>query len=100
MNALRIRLWLMLTMCLLVVPSCLQSQGNRSQPRSRNFRFVSGNSALGIPFQEDDGHIFLQVRINNSAPLWFGLDTGATRSIIDKGPADPSNQDQAQTTHL
>lgn len=44
----------------------------------------SGHGALRIPFEEEDGHIFLQVRINNSGPLWFGLDTAATRSIIDK----------------
>lgn len=46
-------------------------------------RFSAGRSALKIPFEEDDGHIFLQVRINDSTPLWFGLDTGAVRSIID-----------------
>ncbi len=88
MNALRIRLWLMFTMCFLVLPSCLWSQGTGSQPTTRSFRFVSGRSALGIPFQEDDGHIFLQVKINNSDPLWFGLDTGATRSIIDRQAAE------------
>ncbi|MGH9906806.1 MAG: aspartyl protease family protein [Pyrinomonadaceae bacterium] len=43
---------------------------------------------MRIPFEEDDGHIFLQVRINDSDPLWFGLDTGAIRSIIDKRAAD------------
>lgn len=55
-----------------------------SKPESqRDYRFASGHSALRIPFEEDDGHIFLQARINNSAPLWFGLDTGAIRSVIE-----------------
>jgi predicted aspartyl protease len=56
-----------------------------SKPESqRDYRVASGHSALRIPFEEDDGHIFLQVRINNSAPLWFALDTGAIRSVVDR----------------
>lgn len=50
----------------------------------QGYRFASGSSALRIPFEEDDGHIFLQARINDSPPLWFGLDTGAIRSVIAK----------------
>jgi hypothetical protein len=79
----------------LIFPSCLRSGGNRNnsepvlaiQTGRSGFRFASGNSARNIPFQEDDGHIFLQVRINNSEPLWFALDTGAIRSIVDKRAA-------------
>src|SRR5215469_16147893 len=83
MNAHRIQLSLTFTVCLLILPPSLRSQGNESQLRTRNFRFVSGDSARDIPFHEDAGHIGLQIRINNSAPLWFALDTGATRSLID-----------------
>lgn len=86
-DGLRIRACLLVLICLAVFASCVQSQGNGSQTESRKFRFDRGNSARDIDFQEDDGHIFLQVRINNSAPLWFGLDTGATHSIIDKRTA-------------
>jgi predicted aspartyl protease len=46
-------------------------------------REKSITSDVRIPFEEADGHIFLKVRINNSGPVWFGLDTGATRSLID-----------------
>ncbi|HZM89339.1 MAG TPA: aspartyl protease family protein [Blastocatellia bacterium] len=53
----------------------------------KDYRFAAGRSALRIPFEEDDGHIFLQARINDSPPLWFGLDTGAIRSVIDRGRA-------------
>ena len=49
----------------------------------KDYRLASGHSALRIPFEEDDGHIFLKVRINDSKPVWFGLDTGATHSLID-----------------
>lgn len=39
--------------------------------------------AVRIPLDEDQGYIFLKVRINNSGPVWFALDTGATHSLID-----------------
>lgn len=76
----------------LVLAISLQSYGCQQFRRyssveaqsQQDYRFASGHSATRIPFEEDDGHIFLQVRINNSDPLWFGLDTGAIRSIIDK----------------
>jgi hypothetical protein len=54
-----------------------------SADEQKDYQLDAGHSALRIPFEEDDGHIFLQARINNSAPLWFGLDTGAMRSVID-----------------
>ena len=54
----------------------------------KNYGFTSGTSALRIPIEEDDGHIFLQVRINDSKPVWFGLDTGATHSLIDRRYAE------------
>jgi hypothetical protein len=54
----------------------------------KNYGFTSGTSALRIPIEEDDGHIFLQVRVNDSKPVWFGLDTGATHSLIDRRYAE------------
>jgi hypothetical protein len=58
-----------------------------STDKSKDYRFTSGRAALRIPFEEDDGHIALQLRINKSAPLRFGLDTGAIRSVIDRRKA-------------
>src|SRR6266852_8083667 len=46
-------------------------------------RFASGNSALGIPFEVSSNVIFLQMRVNGSAPLWFVLDTGAPGTVLD-----------------
>ena len=60
------------------------TDGSVANNGQTDYRFISGHSSLRIPFEEDDGHIFLQVRINDSAPLWFGLDTGAIRSIVDR----------------
>ena len=54
-----------------------------AQDGDKDYRLASGHSALRIPIEEEDGHIFLKVRINHSKPVWFGLDTGATHSLID-----------------
>ncbi len=45
-------------------------------------RFASGESALGIPFELIDDHIYLRVPVNGSPPLSFILDTGASRTIL------------------
>lgn len=48
-------------------------------------RFDSGRSALKIPFDLSNNLVLLQVRVNDSRPLWFILDSGATSSVIDAG---------------
>lgn len=67
------------------------SESNRSettQPaQSNGTRQVSNQPIARLPFEEDDGHIFFQARINGSQPLWFALDTGAIQSVIDEGHA-------------
>jgi predicted aspartyl protease len=50
--------------------------------RSQTVRFGSGRRALGIPFETSNNLIFLQVRVNESGPLWFVLDTGASYTFI------------------
>ena len=45
--------------------------------------FTSGHRALAIPFQLDDGHIYLRVTVNGSPPLSFLLDTGASHTVLD-----------------
>ena len=57
--------------------------GAGASEKPKDYRFTSGQSALNIPFDEDDGHIDLKVRINHSDPCRFGLDTGAIRSVVD-----------------
>ncbi|HEX5854543.1 MAG TPA: retroviral-like aspartic protease family protein, partial [Thermoanaerobaculia bacterium] len=54
-----------------------------ASPPSRPYRFASGRASLQIPFEEDDGHIFVKLRVNDSGPLSFAVDTGAIRSVID-----------------
>ncbi|HKO62419.1 MAG TPA: retropepsin-like aspartic protease [Pyrinomonadaceae bacterium] len=48
--------------------------------------FSSGKSALAIPFELDNNHIYVRVSVNGSRPLSFILDTGA-HSIIDESEA-------------
>jgi predicted aspartyl protease len=51
-------------------------------------RFVSGKSALKIPFELFGNLILLQVRVNDSDALRFILDTGADTSVIDAQRAE------------
>src|SRR5262245_49401151 len=51
-------------------------------------RLASGKSALNVPFKIFNNHIYLQVSVNNSKPLWFLLDTGAG-NIINHRHAQP-----------
>ncbi len=92
----RLSRWLMVTIGLSTLALCVSAlqSAQRSESKSavssqthKDYGFTSGNPSLRIPFEEDDGHIFLRVRINDSSPLWFGLDTGAVRSIIDTNKA-------------
>jgi hypothetical protein len=47
-----------------------------------NYRFASGTSAQGIPFQLSSNFVLVQLRVNNSRPLWFLFSTAST-SVID-----------------
>ncbi|MBO0857564.1 MAG: retroviral-like aspartic protease family protein [Chloracidobacterium sp.] len=55
---------------------------------SRSVRPRNGESARIIPFNRRGNHILLAVRINDSQPLRFVLDTGATASIISQKAAE------------
>lgn len=63
-----------------------QAIRNKPQPKpvipARNYRFASGTSSLGIPFQLSSNFVYVQLRLNNSRPLWFLFSTAST-SVID-----------------
>ena len=46
-------------------------------------RFTSGNNALKIPLEIDNNIILMRVSVNNSRPLKFIFDTGASYSVIN-----------------
>ena len=62
----------------------------KPQETAQDFRFTSedGESARNIPFELNSNHIYLQVRVNDSEPLWFILDTGASVSVIAEERAE------------
>ena len=50
-------------------------------------QFTSGDSALNIPLEIDNNIILMLVRVNDSKPLKFIFDTGASASLIDESRA-------------
>ena len=62
----------------------LTSRTQRSLP---SIQFSNGQSALQVPFELVGNLILIQTWVNNSAPLWFIFDTGATHTVVDAGQA-------------
>ena len=59
-----------------------QSSAIRQRQVGSNARFASGNSALNIPLEIDNNIILMQVGVNNSKPLRFIFDTGASHTVL------------------
>lgn len=73
----------------LLGPIVLQAQqptrrppAHKSQPSRTKARFDFGNGALRIPLEIDNNLLLLRVSVNNSRPLKFIFDTGASISFI------------------
>ncbi len=73
-----------------------------SYASSSDVRFVSGKSALKIPFESHNNQIYLQISINGARPSWFVLDTGArtllSRSATQRLGLKIQEQGQIQST--
>ena len=54
----------------------------RKRQVSSHARFTSGQSALNIPLEIDNNIILMQVGVNNSKPLRFIFDTGASHTVL------------------
>lgn len=52
--------------------------------RAPDYRFATGNSACGIPFNFENDHIMVECSVNGRSPVWFMLDTGAGWTCINK----------------
>jgi Aspartyl protease len=70
-------------MPLLLAAQPLSVPARNSQNPARSYEFASGQSALKIPFELSNNLVLLQAEVNDSQPLWFIFDTGASASIID-----------------
>lgn len=55
----------------------------KTDDRLMNRASFADTAAITIPFELTNNHIYLPVRVNDSEPLRFLLDTGAAASIID-----------------
>jgi hypothetical protein len=80
-------LYVVLASVLLIPPHIAAQQAIRNEPARRpiipapNYHFTSGTSAFGIPFQLSSNFVLIQLRVNNSRPLWFLFSTASTSAI-------------------
>lgn len=90
----------------LISPSRLESQtppaGTSPQAAPEVHSTPSNQSLAAIPFELYFNEIYVQVRVNNSEPLWFVVDSGAGGWIVDRAHATRLGlhleQDTAQGT--
>jgi hypothetical protein len=83
----RITVHIICALILLIPLHTAAQQATRRKPGrpvipAPNYRFTSGASALGIPFQVSSNFVLVQLRVNNSRPLWFLFSTANT-SVVD-----------------
>lgn len=46
--------------------------------------FATNAQSISLPFELREGLVFVRLRVNGSTPLLFNLDTGSTRTLIDR----------------
>ena len=81
----------LLTLSLLIAACLTNVSVGAAQRRSEKrptqsasaHKFSSGSSARNIKFEIINNLPIVQARVNNSDPLWFIFDTGATNTVID-----------------
>lgn len=69
------------TIRLILIVILTMSSAGIVRASAPDVRFASGKSSLRIPFRLHNNLIYLQLSVNNSQPLWFILDTGASHII-------------------
>ncbi len=48
-----------------------------------DYRFAAGVGPARVPMKADDGRVFIQARLNESAPVWLAFRTGASGNVLD-----------------
>src|SRR5262245_6732977 len=76
---------LILTACLTDVAVTAAQRRPKKRPTQSGtvHKFSAGSSARNIKFELINNLPVVQARVNNSDPLWFIFDTGATNTVID-----------------
>jgi hypothetical protein len=74
----------LLTMALAVAPVAVWAQVSDT---SHEVTFTAGGGKSTFAFRWNRGMIFVPIRLNGSPPLSFVLDTGSTRTIVDRAVA-------------
>jgi len=70
------------TIALLV--SCFLLASSATSQRRAPRGSAGPRAPVVIPFElSERGHIFLRVRVNNSEPLWFVLDSGSGDTVLN-----------------
>ena len=64
------------------------------------FVFDNGRDAKNIPFELAGNHIYVRVRVNDGAPLWFLFDSGAAETDLLIDPKRASQPQQSVTVAL
>lgn len=65
------------------ISSCANAQSTKREDSTFNSNVSSSAAIQSIPIEISGKLIFLQIRINNSEPLWFILDSGAEGLLLD-----------------
>jgi hypothetical protein len=101
---LRAVMLLILSGCSVTSPSRLQSQtpGAATSPKilSEAPSSPSSQPLATIPFELFFNEIYVRVRVNNSEPLWFAVDSGAGGWIVDRAHATQLGLHLEQDTAL
>ena len=71
-----------------------QQKPGPTTPKPAQIQFANGQRTV-VPFVFEDNTIVLQVRVNNSSPMKFFLDTGAGMSVLNVSKADGLNLKKA-----
>lgn len=68
-----------------LLPLTGKAQKAKEHARTPGFPFDGNKPSLNTPLQlTKRNHTFVPVRVNNSEPLWFVLDSGSANTLLNK----------------
>jgi hypothetical protein len=68
-------------------PVVSRAQSAKTGQVALTYRFTSGSSTRGIPFEFNLNKPYPRARINDAGPYWFLLDNGASFNVVDAARA-------------